>query len=337
MKKSYISILILVFLLVILTSCKGCVFVDSDYVSEIDDPILRLCNLQHMNFFLYKNIDGGSIVSIQSLDLMTVQTYSDFDFFSHVDVSPDGSAIIFLQSVERHDITSVWLYYVDLNSNRKYKIAGWDEDRLEVSLRSPGFSFDGNKVYFSITWYEKRKNNIGIVDNNGKNLRIINPETNISLGPEPSPDGSVIIVTCEGKNTRTGLPGFQLCLLDRDGKFIKYLTDQGNVHGTPSFSPDGKMIAYSEHDTGGILGILKPPIDSFCILDVGTGERTLLLNWDVAVEGFSDESSTILFQGRPDKNSPWALYLINVDGTNLRHLTYFDDFLEDWYADIEDY
>ena len=26
----------------------------------------------------------------------------------------------------------------------------------------------------------------------------------------------------------------------------------------------------------------------------------------------------------------------NFDGTNLRHLEYFDEFLEDWYADIED-
>ncbi len=337
MKKSIFSILLILSLSVTPISCKDSAFIDNSLISVIVDPIEISSDLQQKKFFLYKNVGDGSVVSIQSLNLMILQTYTEFDFFSHVDVSPDGSSIVFLQSVKQDEISPVWLYYVDLNNNRKEKIAGWDADQLNVSLRAPGFSFDGNQIYFSITWYEKRKNNIGVVDIDGNNLKIINTDTIISLGPEPSPDGSLIIVTCEGVNTRTDLPGFQLCLLDKDGKYIEHLTYQGNVHGSPTFSPDGNMIVFTEYDAGGLFGVLNPPKDSFYILDIETGETTLLLNWEVAVEGFSDDSSTIILQGRPDMNSPWALYLINVDGTNLRHLTYFDEFLENWYAGVEEY
>jgi hypothetical protein len=101
----------------------------------------------------------------------------------------------------------------------------------------------------------------------------------------------------------------------------------GDTHPSGSFIPVGISLPV----------LVDPPKDSFYILDIETGETTLLSNWEVAVEGFSDDSATIFFQGRPELNSSWALYLINVDGTNLRHLTYFDEFLETWYAGVEEY
>ena len=73
------------------------------------------------------------------------------------------------------------------------------------------------------------------------------------------------------------------------------------------------------------------------IMDIDGDNKTLLLNWEVGVRGFSDDGKDIIFEGRPDEKSPWGIYIINIDGTNLRHLTYFDEFLEEWYADIEQY
>jgi Tol biopolymer transport system component len=70
-------------------------------------------------------------------------------------------------------------------------------------------------------------------------------------------------------------------------------------------------------------------------MDSNGKNKKILLHWDAYVLGISDDSQQFIFSGSPDTNSPSGIYIMNIDGTNLRHLTYFDKYFEEWYSDIE--
>ena len=206
---------------------------------------------------------------------------------------------------------------------------------MDIGLTNPSFSPDGKRVIFTVTWFETNTNGLAIVNIDGSELNILNTNLPLNEGPRMSPDHKHIIVTCAGLDEVTREPGFQLCLLEKNGLFRKQLTHRGDMNSRYYFTPDGGKIVYSEF--GGIYQLIKKQKDRFIIMDINGDNKKAILNWDVVTKGFSDDGQEIIFKGRPDQNSPWGIYIINVDGSNLRHLTYFDAFLEEWYSDIEPY
>ena len=85
------------------------------------------------------------------------------------------------------------------------------------------------------------------------------------------------------------------------------------------------------------IPLSNPQQGNFNIQNLETDQKTLLLDWAVSVLGFSDDGNEIIIKARKNRKSPRGIYIINSDGTNLRHLAYFDAFLEEWYADADEY
>ena len=70
-------------------------------------------------------------------------------------------------------------------------------------------------------------------------------------------------------------------------------------------------------------------------MDIDGKNDHLILDWNgpVNILAISTDGEEVIFIDRPKSGKFVKMYLIQVDGTNLRHLAYFDDFLAGWYPD----
>jgi len=333
-----ISLNVYIFVFFLFTcGCRGINEGDFQDVINIEQPSKLSTHLQNKVISFIKVTNGETVIYLTNLAYDRPKRYR-LDYLVHdVDISPGDKFITYVQgeNVDGNIHQALWFY--DLIENFGTKVASWEKDITEIVITNPSFSPDGNKVIFTVTWLETNNNGLAIVNIDGSELNILNTNSPLNEGPRISPDGSHIIVTCAGLDAATGYPGFQLCLLDKNGLFRKQLTNRGDLNSSYYFTPDGKKIAYSEAEFGGIFKIIKKRKDRFIVMDIDGKNKVEILNWDIAVKGFSDDSQEIIFVSRPDKNSPRGIYIINIDGSNLRHLTYFDAFLEEWYSDIESY
>ncbi len=340
MSKRKTILIILIFSLINTLILVGCSGKDEQSLLEvvsISNPSELSQKLQNVIIYFEKNVNDENIVSIVRLDLKLNEKHILLDEGNDVDLSPDKRVVVYVhgENVDGEYHHGIWIY--ELGERAETKIAGWQKDITDIALTGPSFFADGKKIIFSITWFDTNTNGLAIVNTDGSNLKILNTDLLLNGSPIYSPDSKYILVTCAGFDEVSKQPGFQLCLLDKNGLFRNQLTNKGDAHGYRSFTPDGKRIVFSEFEFGGLFGIINKPEDRFYIMDIDGGNKTLLLNWEVGVRSFSDDGKEIIFKGRPDEKSPWGIYIINIDGTNLRHLTYFDEFLEEWYADIEQY
>ena len=306
-------------------------------VVSVSNPSELPQGLQNVNIYFEKNVNDENIISIASLDFQTNERKILAREGNGVDLSPDGRFVTYVsgENINGDFCDALWLY--DLEKKIEVKIAGWDKKFTEIALSNPSFSPDGKEVIFSVTWFDTDSVGLATVNIDGSNQKILKTNLPLNEGPIYSPDGTLIVVTCAGFDDVSKQPGFQLCLLEKNGLLRKQLTNRGDTHGYRAFTPDGKRIVFSEFEFGGPFGIINKPEDRFYIMDIDGENKTLLLDWEVGVKGFSEDGKEIIFKGRRDEKSPWGIYIINIDGTNLRHLTYFDEFLKEWYADIEQY
>jgi len=330
----------LIFSLLFFLVISGCSEKDGQAylgVISVSNPVELSQELQNVTFYLEKNVNDENIVSIVRLDLKSNEKHILLDEGNDVDLSPDKRVVIYVHGeyVDGEYHHGLWIY--ELGEKTETKIAGWQKDITDIALTGPSFSADGNKVIFSISWLETDNNGLAVVNVDGSNFNILNTNLPLNMGPKYSPNGNLIVVTCAGVDEVTGEPGFQLCLLDKNGLFRKQLTNRGDMNSSYYFTPDGTKIVYSEVDFGGIFQIIRKRKDRFIVMEIDGENKKEILDWDVGIKGFSKDGDEIIFEGRPDEKSPWGIYIINIDGTNLRHLTYFDEFLEEWYADIEQY
>jgi TolB protein len=83
---------------------------------------------------------------------------------------------------------------------------------------------------------------------------------------------------------------------------------------TPIWSPDGSQVAFAANDDGDF---------DIYVMDSDGGNRRRLTDNDVAdyVPRWSPDGSTIAFDSGLPGNDHWEVYVINVDGTNLRRVT----------------
>ncbi len=326
--------LILGLIILLISACRVGTNLNQNNIQEVQSPVELPDGLRNVRFFLFKRGDFGSKVAILDLGQNHLQIYHNPDYLSRVDVSPDGRHLVYVRMTSVGAIQPIWLYRVDLESGQEGKIAGWFKNYDQISITNPGFTQDGEQVLFSVTWFESGVVGLARANIDGSGLEVLDTDIPLAQGPETSPDGSLIMVLCAGFDDDNKSPGFQLCLLDNQGHFLRFLTDRGFSHGRAFFTPDGKNIAFTEFDPPGFFGIIKPA-SRFYVMDITSDQKTLLLNWDVGLLGFSKSGEEIIFEGRPSEKAPWAIYIINIDGSNLHHLAYFDDFMEDWYEDAE--
>ena len=306
-------------------------------VIEITDPSYLPSEIRDLRLFFSKTVEDGTLITVKHLDQLIDRTYQLDRFVNDIAISPDGKNVVYTSRTNTADIQPIYLWITNLENGDEKKLAGWDVDYSIIFFSNPSYSHDGNQIIFSITWLNTGKYGIGRINSDGSDLRLIDTDLPFSKGPKLSPAGSRFLVTCVGEEKETGRMRFQLCILNENGQYIKAITNSGDAHGSYFFSPQNGIVVYNELSKGGIFQLLNRREDFFYISYPNYNYRQLLLDWIVGVQTFSNDGQDIIFEGRPNVKSPRGIYIINIDGTNLRHLTYFDEFLEDWYADIEDY
>ena len=233
--------------------------------------------------------------------------------------------------------SSIWIR--DLSDGTEREIILWPE-RFEVeNIGLPNFFPSGDKLIFSNTKFDTNQYNLATINLDGSNLEIIETKPNtFNELPAISPDGEKILVACEGFDADSGEWGFwMLCIMNLDGSERILLTNDGDNHGLGIFSPDSQTIFFSEIDWGGLLGLIDKPRYELKSNSIDGNNLLTILDWrwPFTLLAISEDGGEMVFMESPQDETPPRLYVVQTNGENLRHLTYFDDFLEEWYAEAE--
>jgi len=300
---------------------------------RINQPKELSPKLAKTEFLLTKNENDETSAHITTLDR------KKYDFIKldleggGVELSPNGKYLVFEYGkvVDSEDRSGIWIRH--LESGQEQEVFLWPEPSNEAYITSPSFSSDNTHIIFSISWFLRETVGLGKVDMDGKNLLVLETEGSLNRGPVYSPDGKKILVMCGGRDKDTGQPGFMLCIMDSDGSNRRMITEDGDTHGSYHFTPDSEHIIYSESEFGGILGVINQPYYRIMTMDTRGDNKRTILNWDkpVGILKISNDGEEIIFFEHD--YHPLRIFVINRDGTNLRHLAYFDDFLTEWFPE----
>jgi len=333
-KYHLISLFILVTTLI---SLSGCIITGGG--SRLPDQVLNSSDDLPVDLAAIQILLAGNLNNRASGHLTTLDRRDQTDFMldnngREIRISGDKTHIVysFVETVNEEYRSSFWLR--DLNNGTERRVILWPEKLTKVSLANPSFFQNGAKLIFSITWFDTDTTGLGSIDLDGNNLEIIStPSNTLNEGPKVSPDGEKILVLCEGIDRDSGKPGFMLCIMDKDGSHRRLLMEDGSYHGTFLFTADSKSIIYSEAEWGGLIGLINKPRYQINSIGVdGKNQKTILI-WHRAINvlALDKDGGEIIFMDRPESDKATKIYIIDKDGTNLRHLAYFDDFLGDWY------
>jgi TolB protein len=185
-------------------------------------------------------------------------------------------------------------------------------------------------VRFSQTSPTTFTSQIGVVDADGANLRVLTDTMWEIDGADFSPDGSRIVfagganLTHPDSATSANRP-FGLWLINADGTGLTRLVAPPNPI-FPHWSPDGSRI------------ILEATLhDDIWIENAdGTSQRQLTNTADTDIDPvMSPDGSMIAFTRSNGGQSQWALFAMNSDGSNVRQLTTYATYNHSatWAAD----
>lgn len=143
----------------------------------------------------------------------------------------------------------------------------------------------------------------------------LGPKGVINVEPSIHPDGKKIVFSSD----RSGR--VMLYEMDQYGENVRQMTFVGSYNASPDWSPDGKSIVFS--------GYSGRRFDIFLMKDVEGARKIIRLTtakksngrWaDNESPSFSPDGRQIVFTS--NRSGTHQLYLINVDGTNLRRITF---------------
>ena len=106
----------------------------------------------------------------------------------------------------------------------------------------------------------------------------------------------------------------EIYIADYDGANVRRLTASRSLNVTPAWAPDSRSVAYTSYRYGQQDVVISHIYEGRLETPAGGTER--VHNW---LPSFSPDGSRIAFNSNRDGNP--ELYVINVDGTNLRRLT----------------
>jgi Tol biopolymer transport system component len=221
-------------------------------------------------------------------------------------VSPTGKQIAFHALF----LGKGWnIYVVDIDGKN---ITQLTTDHINKAALLPAWSPDGTKIAFCLR--ENYKADIYVMRADGKNPVNLTKNQSENFYPAWSPDSTKIAFS---SNMEMDPRIRNIYVMDADGKNLKQLTQNrriGWVSGHPAWSPDGKYIAYDsgKHDRGG-----KSQSTIFIMDADGKNPRPLITRANRPA--WSPDGQKIVFVSNRDGND--ELYMIDVDGKNLKRLT----------------
>lgn len=328
--------LIYLLIFVSLFFLTGCNITDSKNplpLNVINEPGDLTSDLAQIQIYFSRNQNNQTSGHITTLDRVDQIDFILENEGRDLSLSLDDIRVVysFTDTVGDELRSSLWL--LDLKDGLERRVILWPEKFTDISLGDPNFYPAWDRLIFSITWYDTDTIGLGSIDLDGNKLEIIDtPLHTLNEGPKVSPDGEKILVLCEGIDRDSGKPGFMLCIMDKDGSHRRLLMEDGSYHGTFLFTADSKSIIYSEAEWGGLIGLINKPRYQINSIGVdGKNQKTILI-WHRAINvlALDKDGGEIIFMDRPESGKATKIYIIDKDGTNLRHLAYFDDFLADW-------
>ncbi len=219
------------------------------------------------------------------------------------DLSPDGRRITFGADIPvaygKSD-RAIFLMNADGSHLRRL---------TDLQAEDPSFSSDGRRIVFVVL---DRGQLIHTMNVDGSSL--VNTGQ-VGYSPAWSPDGQRIAFTCQAINR---VP--QICLMNNDGSHLMRLTNIWSL--APQFSPDGHMIVFMA-----LHGSMGPWFDiSLMAVDGSNVHRLTPPDWVGESPSFTPDGRVVFVSHAQEYtgNPPYPnrqIYVINVDGTNLRRLT----------------
>lgn len=226
--------------------------------------------------------------------------------------SPDGKKILYTAYVKKgaKSLRNPDLFMLDLEKRQRWLVS------YRMGLNSGGFFHpDGKSILMTIS--EKGNSDIYRVDLEGNIIkRLTNgPSGALNVEPAVSPDGKQFAFSSD----RLGKP--MIWVMDIDGSNATKRTVAGEYNSSPAWSPDGKKIAFA--------GLDGRHYDIFIMNADGTNLERLTSEKKKDGSGkmssneepcFSPDGRHIMFTSDRDGNN--QIYIINVDGTNERRITF---------------
>lgn len=234
-------------------------------------------------------------------------------------------------------------------SNKDFiKVAHLFADEIMLAMTGEKGVFSTRIAYTQVTG--KRKKEIGVMDMDGYNAKVITKDRSISLSPAFSPDGSRIAYTTFTKNGSA-----EVAVVGSGGGVGKKVTSNGSINVSPAWNPGGSLTvaaAMGGSDTNLYLvglagGILRRLTNTFGI-DVnpayapdgssmlfaseragklhifkadtsgGSVERLTFVGSQNDNPAWSPKGDKIAFQSL---SGGWAIFIMNPDGSNIQRLT----------------
>jgi len=215
--------------------------------------------------------------------------------------SPDGKSIVYSSFREENVYEIYELELADGSVNRL-------TNRLGVS-NAPEVSPDGQSIVFMRWTQASNQYQIWLMDRNGENAG--NISRTLGWDPTWSPDGRHILFASDRDGSN------QLYAVNTNGKGLVRITNLPSIRGRSDWSPDGQFIVtYSGEPWRREIYIMNAD---------GSGARVLSpTGGNSQGPAFSPDGKWIAFTAyfdHPNDDHGCEIYIIRIDGTDLRRLT----------------
>lgn len=202
------------------------------------------------------------------------------------------------------------LFVYEIKSKRRWLVSYRD------GLNS-GAEFLPDNKHLLLTLSKNQRADIYKMTLDGKSIVPITQGPGLAMNVEPaiSPDGQTIAFSSD----RSGKP--MIYTMNLRGENVQRKTFAGHYNATPTWAPDGKKIAFAGFDKEkNNFDIFVMNADGTEMLRLTSARKTngkWANNEDPA---FSPDGRQVLFIS--DRTGNKQLYLVNIDGSNERRVTY---------------
>jgi len=258
----------------------------------------------------------------------------------------DGSKIIFQSTRTPYQCDQIYTMNID---GSDVKLVSTGKGRTTCSYFFP----DGKHILFSSThlggddcppkpdyskgyvWPLYDTYDIFTADPDGSNLKQLTTTKGYDAETTISPKGDRMVFT----STRDG--DIDIYSMKLDGSDVQRLTNELGYDGGPNYSYDGKLIVYrasrpktddeiKEYKEYLANNLVKPVSLEIYIMNAdGTNKRQVTNNGKANFGPyFFPDNKRIVFASNMDdpEGRNFELYMVNIDGTGLERITYYEQF-----------
>lgn len=258
----------------------------------------------------------------------------------------DGTKIIFQSTREPYQCDQIYSMNAD---GSDVKLVSTGKGRTTCSYYFP----DGKHIFYASThlggddcppkpdyskgyvWPIYDTYDIFMADPDGSNLKPLTSSKGYDAEGTISPIGDRMVFT----STRNG--DIDIYSMKLDGSDVKQLTSELGYDGGPNYSYDGKMVVYrasrpkteaevSEYKDYLSRNLVKPTTLEIYVMNADGSNKRQVTNNGKANFGpyFFPDNKRIIFASNMDdpEGRNFELYMINVDGSGLERITYYEQF-----------